>query len=84
MIALGAMQCLRIAGIRIATPVCGLVRNDILFVTESTELGAESKQNHCHCEERSDVAIRLPGVLWMPLPEGQSNFKHTDQSEFEP
>ena len=82
MIALRAMQCLRIAGKRIATPVCALVRNDILFVTDSTELGAESKQNHCHCEEHSDVAIRFPGIRRMPLPVGQSIFKRTDKSEF--
>ena len=50
---------LRITGERIATPVCGLVRNDMHFVTDCTYLGAKSIENHCHCEERSDVAIRI-------------------------
>ena len=51
---------LRITGERIATPVCALVRNDILFASVCTYLGAESIENHCHCEEPpkgGDVAI---------------------------
>ena len=35
-------------------------RNDILFDTVSANFGAEGIENHCHCEERSDAAIRIP------------------------
>ena len=49
-------------GERIATPVCGLVRNDILIGSVCTYLDAESVENYCHCEEQSDVAIRIPGI----------------------
>ena len=38
---------------------CG-ARNDILFDTISANFGAEGIENHCHCEERSDAAIRIP------------------------
>ena len=44
----------------IATPVCGLVRNDTGFVTHFTELAAIKYDINCHCEEHSDVAIRSP------------------------
>ena len=56
---------LRITGERIATPVCGLVRNDIRFVPRSGKYSADSIENHCHCEERSDVAIRIPCIRRM-------------------
>ena len=61
---------LRISGERIATPVCGLVRNDMVFVTRSTELGAESKLfMSLRASAHTGVAIRFPGILRMPTLE---------------
>ena len=50
---------LRMQGVRIATsPSFGTApRNDMLFVCICTYSSAESIENHCHCEEHSDVAI---------------------------
>ena len=46
-------------GTRIATPVCALVRNDMQ--KEGRVRGCKDVL-HCHCEERSDVAIRVPAA----------------------
>ena len=63
------------AGLRIATPVCALVRNDMLKTGRCQRLQGRFPAVHrqcplatadahlpsaCHCEERSDVAIRIP------------------------
>ncbi len=63
------------AGTRIATPVCALVRNDMqkegrvrgckdvwcVRCAEICRVSAVARASpHCHCEERSDVAIRSP------------------------
>ena len=45
--------------------MCALVRNDVLFVSVCVYLDAESIKNCCHCEERSDVAIRTPCIRRM-------------------
>ena len=74
------------AGMRIAAPVCALVRNDMQKAVACQRLqgrfpavpwqrplaNADTRQiSACHCEERSDVAIRSPcsgterkAILW--------------------
>ena len=50
---------------RIAAPVCALVRNDMQKLARCLRLqerGARWHLPHCHCEERSDGAIRSPAV----------------------
>ena len=58
----------RIGGLRIATPSCAMVRNDgnnFLLLPKSFLL----PESPCHCEERSDVAIRSPKCgLFMNRP----------------
>ena len=77
-------------GKRIATPVCALVRNDMLKTGACQRVqggGARGHAEgggvsgcrgaracgamtspHCHCEERSDVAIRTPcGSTWQKV-----------------
>ena len=49
---------LRIAGKRIATSAFGLLAMTELIDNFSGWIGAVCIVNHCHCEERSDVAIR--------------------------
>ena len=63
------------AGTRIATPVCALVRNDMQILARCQRLqgrfsgskpavpryyAGRRQISTCHCEERSDVAIRNP------------------------
>ena len=65
------------AGTRIATPVCALVRNDMQILARCQRLqgrfsgskpavpryyAGRRQISTCHCEERSDVAIRSPAV----------------------
>ena len=54
---------LRIARMRIATPACGLVRNDSSFVTRSTNFVAESKITmSLRASAHTGVAIRIPAM----------------------
>ena len=50
----------------------------VFFDTFSGKIGAESMGNHGHCEERSDVAIRLPQntkkELRMQPPPGEKRY----------
>jgi hypothetical protein len=45
------------------TPACGLVRNDREILLRYSPVSSQEITKRsllCHCEERSDVAIRIP------------------------
>ena len=53
---------LRITGERIATPACGLVRNDMFSLRKASILSAESKIFSVIARERSDRGNPFPGI----------------------
>ena len=73
---------------RIATPACGLVRNDTVFVTQSVDFRRGKQDFFCHCEPVLTLAhprvaslalraihllaIRSPASARMPMPAGHS------------
>ena len=48
---------LRIRGERIATPVCGLVRNDSWFRSFPQSIRCKPYREVCHCEEHSEAIL---------------------------
>ena len=64
---------LRIGGERIATPACGLVRNDIVFDTVSIYSGASRFQvsMSLRASPQTGVAIRTPASIGCPRPQGE-------------